>query len=62
MNLKSQQDPALLRAGHARHVPHAEDHGRLVSAGFQIESVLGAAPILESRGPLQSLARHCGKA
>ena len=64
MNVKSQQDPALLRAGHARHVPHAEDHGRLASAGFRIESALEAAPILESRGPRQNLARvtHCGKA
>ena len=41
MNLKSQQDPAVLLAVQARHVPHTEDHGRLVSASVRKESVRG---------------------
>jgi len=53
MNLKSQQDPAFLRAGHARHVPHTENRGRLVFAGVRIVAVNGAAPVLDSHGPLQ---------
>ena len=54
MKLQSQQDPALCISVHARHVPHAEDHGRLAFAGVRTEPALGAAPILESK-PLEVL-------
>ena len=64
INLKNQQDPAFLMTGRARHVPHTEDHGRLVFDGVRTETMAVLAPIQEFHWPSQILSLvvpHGGK-